>query len=252
MDMLSTINEEDEQVNIDSPIKNINNNNNNDNNRQSLLSPIDGFRRRESTLLKPIGAFEPRVKPETREKVRRQTELIQKKIMDINIKSRKKIRNQLQSLEERQNKVREEQLNFWIKKTSNSPFLKDYFLIDQENSLRRYNFQKEKKRRKEQLQLLKNMTGFPKDDVCPKERITKLNEKISQEGILALTHRAMKLNCQKLEEEKRLLDKKVDEEIYILEQKFPLLYDVTGSTSIHVGSQELLPSQIIKSFNKKK
>ena len=102
------------------------------------------------------------------------------------------------------------------------------------------------------LQLLKNMTGFPKDDVCPKERITKLNEKISQEGILALTHRAMKLNCQKLEEEKRLLDKKVDEEIYILEQKFPLLYDVTGSTSIHVGSQELLPSQIIKSFNKKK
>jgi isochorismate synthase len=74
MDMLSTINEEDEQMNIDSPIKNINNNNN----RQSLLSPIDGFRRRESTLLKPIGAFEPRVKPETREKVRRQTEFIQK------------------------------------------------------------------------------------------------------------------------------------------------------------------------------
>ena len=90
------------------------------------------------------------------------------------------------------------------------------------------------------------MTGVPKDDVCPQERILKLNGKVSQEGILALTHRAMKLNCQKLEEEKRLLDSKVDEEIYILEQKFPLLYEVTGSTSIHAGSQELLPSQIIK------
>ena len=47
------------------------------------------------------------------------------------------------------------------------------------------------------------MTGVPKDDVCPQERILKLNGKVSQEGILALTHRAMKLNCQKLEEEKK-------------------------------------------------
>ena len=249
--MLSTIHEDDNSS-LGSPSPN----------REQVLLPIDGrrqsispndggvFRRRESTLLKPIGAFEPRVKPVTRERIRRQSEIIQQKIVDINIKSRKKIRNQLKDLEERQNKVRDEQLNFWIKKTSGSPFLKDYFAIDQQNAMRRNNFQKEKKRRKDQLQSLRDMTGYPKDDVCPKERISNLYGKISQEGILALTHRAMKLNAQKLEEEKIALDQKVDEEIYILEQKFPLLYDVTGSTSIHAGSQELLPSQILNKFKK--
>lgn len=230
MDMLSTINEDDENVGDLSPIR----------------SPTMIRGRRESTLLKPTGAFEPRVTPETRERIRRESELIQKKIIDINLKSRKNIRKQLNDLEERQNKVREDQLNFWIKKTSNSPFLKDYFLIDQENANRRNNFQKEKQRRKDKLQVLRDMTGFPKDDVCPKERIPKLQGKISQEGLLALTHRAMKLNAKKVAEEKQVLDRIVDEELYLLEQKFPLLHQVTGSNSIHVGSQELLPSQILQ------
>ena len=213
---------------------------------------INIIKRRESTLLKPTGAFEPRVSIETRERVRRETEMIQKKIEEINIGKRADIRKHLNDLEERQNKVREDQLNFWIKKTSNSPFLKDYFLIDQENANRRTNFQREKQRRKEKLQALREMTGFPKDDVCPKERIPKLQGKISQEGLLALTHRAMKLNAKKVAEEKEVLDRIVDEEIYLLEQKFPLLYDVTSPNSIHVGSQELLPSQIIKRDKKMK
>lgn len=239
MDSLSTIHEDDENAGDISPIRE---------RRDSII----GRERRQSTLLQPIGGFEPRVSADTRERVRRETEMIQQKITEINLKSRKKIRNQLNDLEERQNKVREAQLNFWIKKTSHSPFLKDYFLLDQENATRRNNFQREKQRRRDQLRALKDMTGFPEDDVCPKERIPKLVNKISQEGLLALTHRAMKLNAKKLAEEKKLLDSIVDDEINILEQKFPLLYEVTGSRSIHVGSQELLPSQIINSSDKKK
>ena len=239
MDSLSTIDEEDE--NVLSPI------------REQRVSAINGRGRRESTLLKPIGGgFEPRVNSETRERVRRESVMIQQKITEINLKSRKKIRNQLNDLEQRQNKVREDQLNFWIQKTSHSPFLKDYFLIDQENATRRNNFQKEKQRRRDQLRTLKDMTGYPQDDVCPKERIPKLTNKVSQEGLLALTHRAMKLNAKKLAEEKKKLDSIVDEEIHVLEQKFPLLYEVTGSRSIHVGSQELLPSQIIVDNKKRR
>lgn len=230
---LSTINEDDEFLVEPSPIKE----------RMSLI-PGEGRGRRESTLLKPIGAFEPRVSNVTREKVRRQSEIIQQKIMEINVKSRKNIRKHLNDLEERQNKIREDQLKFWIKKTSDSPFLKDYFLIDQANALRRDNFQKEKQRRIEKIQLLKGMTGLPKDDVCPKERIPKLQGKISQEGLLALTHRAMKLNSIKVLEEKQVLDNIVNSSL-----KFPLLYEVTGSQSIHAGSQELLPSQIIQRNN---
>jgi hypothetical protein len=53
MDMLSTINEDDENVGELSPIR----------------SPTMRRGRRESTLLKPTGAFETRVTPERRERI---------------------------------------------------------------------------------------------------------------------------------------------------------------------------------------
>lgn len=178
--------------------------------------------KRISTLLNEKGNIELfRVSEETRQKVKEETEKIRKDTKRHLEVSKKQIAKEEHERLKATEDSRHEMTLKWIHKTLHSPFNENLLTSLEKRSDRYDKITSMKKTELKKQNILDSMTGLPKFEECPKEKI--LNDFKNFETQIALEYRLKERSAKVIQKEKLFVDSMLESELFQLKEKFPKL-----------------------------